>query len=213
LSFLYPPFLSSKSLHKSLLLTHVTSVQIAGCFLAAALLDLTRKTYHFSYAVLYDINLSPSTYPPPYIAVVDPILYTWVTVVMFGLLNSIGFRRKNGLWSQEQQPQHQGLVGNSSIGAGAAVAQGQGAPSSLVYILQQQPPQAAFINSAAPAWGTGQTVAGASHLGQQNYLDQSQQQLPFVQDQMQDSASLPTAAGAVAQQYKTVPMVVTTSAL
>jgi hypothetical protein len=94
----------------------VTSVQLAGCFLAASLLNLTRTTWDFSYAILYQINYNPYNIIPLYVLVVNPILYYWVTVVLFGLLIGIGIKKRNGLWSQQQQfpggvPQQQQFPG------------------------------------------------------------------------------------------------------
>src|ERR1700729_1528043 len=97
------------------------SIQLTRRFLAASLLNLTRATWEFYYAICYFINYNPLTFVPQYIEVVDPILYTWVTVSIFGLLMAIGLKKRNGLWSQ-QQPQQQGIVANSGLGGGFASA-------------------------------------------------------------------------------------------
>lgn len=71
------------------MLTHVTSVQLTSRFLAATILNFIRATWEFAIAVRYDINYDFFTGTPRYVIVVDPILYTWITLLIFGILIAI----------------------------------------------------------------------------------------------------------------------------
>jgi hypothetical protein len=71
------------------LLTCVTSFQLIRRFFAASLLNLLRATWEFYLAVHYDIPSDPINFVPQYVIVVDPILYTWVTLFIFGILIGI----------------------------------------------------------------------------------------------------------------------------
>jgi hypothetical protein len=159
-------------------------IQLAAYFLATSLLNLTRATWNFSYAILYDIGYDPyTTIIPLYVIVVSPILYTWVTVVLFGLLIVIGYKKTNGLWSQQQQfyggvPQQQQFYG---------VGQGQGVPTSQPigpnYNPNLQPAPAEIIGGASPTWRAELTGTNYTNPTQQYYGPQYQQQSPIVQNQ------------------------------
>jgi hypothetical protein len=151
------------------------SAQLAACFFAASLLNLTRTTWDFSYRILWDIGYNPNyTTIPKYVLVVFPILYNWVTVVLFGLLVVIGFKKRDGLWSQQQQlyggGQGQGIPTSQPIGAGSDMP-------------GQQPAHPETIGGAFPTWRA--ELAGPNYINstQQYYGPQYQQQPPIVQNQ------------------------------
>jgi hypothetical protein len=162
------------------------SVQLAAWFLAASLLNLTRATWDFSYAVLYNINWDPLyTIIPQYVTVVNPILYTWITVVLFGVLVIIGFKKRDGLWSQQQQfygagPQQQQFYG---------VGQGQAFPTPQLSGAGSDKPsvqagQAELIGSTSPTWRAELTGTNYTNPTQQYYGTQYQQQPPIVRKQV-----------------------------
>lgn len=66
----------------------MSPLQLNRRFLATSLLNLLRATWEFSLAVRYDFN-NPTGLVPQYVNVVDPILYTWVTLSIFGMLIAI----------------------------------------------------------------------------------------------------------------------------
>jgi hypothetical protein len=66
----------------------VSPLQLNCHFLATSLLNLLRATWEFYLAVRYDFN-NPFDIVPQYVNVVDPILYTWVTLSIFGVLIAI----------------------------------------------------------------------------------------------------------------------------
>jgi hypothetical protein len=149
------------------------------------------------------------TFLPRYIEVVDPILYTWVTVSIFGLLIAIGFKKRNGLWSrqqQPQQPQQQGFIANGSGGATFGAAYGQGLPNPPAYIVYQQPAHAELTGNAAPASIPELPNARSPNLSQQYYWTQHQQHSPFVQNQTQNTAFVPAPVEVAAQPYMGVQM-------
>lgn len=159
------------------------SVQIAGCFLATCLFNLTRTTWEFSYVILYYIE-NPDIEAPEYVIVVDPILYTWFTVIMFGLLIAIGAKKSDGLWSPQYQPNQQVFM--ASIGGGAGLGAGQGyvappAPTYMVY--QPQPVQTGIINSTSPIQGQNQ---------QYQWNQYPQPQSPVAPGQTRDSVFVQT---------------------
>lgn len=190
------------------------SIQLAGCFLAVSLLNLTRTTWNLSYAILYYINYSPDINIPQYVIVVNPILYYWVTVVLFVLLTVIGFKKRDGLWSQQQQiyvggPQQQHFYGGGQgqgvptsqlTGTGFANPSQQPAQAELIGSASltrrseltgagftnpsQQPAQAELIGNASLAWRSELTGADSPNSNQQYYWTQYQQQPPIVQNQV-----------------------------
>ena len=158
--------------------------------------------------VLYDINADYFIAIPQYTTILYPILYTWVTIAMFGLLIAIGFKRTNGLWSQQQpqqQPQQQEFIANTSGGGGFGGGQGQGVPPPE-YVLYQQPARAELNSSGSPAWGAELNGASPTSPNQQHYWSQYQQQWPAVQNQAQNAAFVPTPVEVPAQQYRGVPL-------
>jgi hypothetical protein len=209
------------------LLTHVISAQLTHRFFATSLLNLIRSTWEFSIAVRYDIHPNPYTLIPQYIEVVDPILYTWVTISMFGLLIAIGSKQWNSLRSQQQQPQQQQpqqqqLQQQMFMASGGGGGQGQGVllyptynqnqlasgpgsgPGSGNFNLYQQPAQAEAVGSAAPAWNPKLASVDSSNSSQQYYGIQYQQQQPqFVQSQNQILTTIPVLVPveAAAQPY------------
>lgn len=120
--------------------------QITRRFFVANLLNLTRSTWGLVYAVKWSFKTSPKNISPRYIEVVDPVLNTWVTVVMFGLLIAIGLKRP--FWSDGSQAQE-----NSTSNAPPPPAYN---PVPAIdydrYNLYQQPRQAEVVGSAPPAW-------------------------------------------------------------
>jgi hypothetical protein len=161
--------------------------------------------------VLYDINADYFITIPQYTTVVYPILYTWVTVAMFGLLIAIGFKKRNGLWSQQQQQpqqqqlQQQGFIAYTGGGGGFGGGQGQGIPPPE-YILYQQPARAELTSSGSPAWRAGLTGASLTSSNQQHYWPQYQQQWPAVQNQAQNAVFVPAPVEVAAPQYRGVPI-------
>jgi hypothetical protein len=172
---------------EGLLLTLLTSAQLTRRFLAASLLNLFRYTWELYYTIRYLINYNRSTVIPQYIVVVGPVLYTWVTVSIFGLLFAIGFKKK-GLWSQQQLSQQQGIVVDSSAGGAFSSVQGQGLPPSPAYVLYQQPAQAELTGHAPPPWRP--ELPGYPNPNQQYYWAQYQQQGPVVQNQTQNAVEV-----------------------
>jgi hypothetical protein len=189
----------------------VLYIQIACFYLAASLFNLTRSTYNFSYAVLYYINYNPYKVVPTYMIVVDPILYTWFTIVMFGLLIAIGSKKLNGLWSQQQQLPQQGYRVENSGGKAFYGGQGPGVAPSPTYILYQQPNQAELMGSAAPTFRAELGNVGYPNPNQQYYVVQNQQQSPLAQNQMQNAGFVPVPMNAPTQQYRVAPMYVAPS--
>jgi hypothetical protein len=167
---------------ESLLLILLTSAQLTRRFLAASLLNLLRYTWELYYTIRYLINYNRSTIIPQYTVVIGPVLYTWVTVSIFGLLFAIGFKKK-GLWSQQQLPQQQGIAVDNSAGGAFSSVQGQGLPPSPAYVLYQQPAQAELSGHAPPPWRP--ELPGYPNPNQQYYWAQYQQQGPVVQNQTQ----------------------------
>jgi len=165
------------------------SAQLTRRFLAASLLNLIRSTWELYYAIRYLVNYNRSTVIPQYIGVVEPILYTWVTVSMFGLLFAIGFKR-NGLWSQQQPPQQQGIIANSSAGGAFTSMPGQGIPPSSAYVLYQQPTQAELTGHATSPWRPELSGASYPNPNQHYYWAQHQQQRPVVQNQTQNAVEV-----------------------
>jgi hypothetical protein len=170
-------------------------IQLAAYFLATSLLNLTRATWNFSYAILYDIGYDPyTTIIPLYVIVVSPILYTWVTVVLFGLLIVIGYKKTNGLWSQQQQfyggvPQQQQFYGGvPQQQQFYGVGQGQGVPTSQPigpnYKPNLQPAPAEIIGGGSPTWRAELTGTNYTNPTQQHYGTQYQQQPQVVQNQV-----------------------------
>jgi hypothetical protein len=119
---------------------------------------------------------------------------------------AIGLKKRNGLWSQQQQPQQRGFIANSSGSGAFGAVPGQGVSPSPVYILYKQPAQAELTGNAAPT--SRQELPSASSLNpnQQYYWTQHQQQLPFVQNQTQNAAFVPAPVEIAVQPYKGVQM-------
>jgi hypothetical protein len=155
--------------------------------------------------ICYDINFKSSTTVPRYTEVVGPILHTWVTVSIFGLLIAIGSKRRNGLWSQQERSQQQEFIANGSGDGVFSDAHGRGVPPPSAYILYQQPAQAELRGSAA-ASRPELAGAGSPNLNQQYYWTQHQQHSLFVQNQTQNAVSVPTPVEVDAQPYGGVPM-------
>jgi hypothetical protein len=172
----------SKSICNNTLTNTYCTVQLTRRFLAASLLNLTRYTWEFYYAICYLINYNPLTFAPQYIEVVDPVLYTWVTVSIFGLLMAIGFKKRNGLWSQQQQTYQPGIMANNSGGEAFAAVPGQGISPSPAYILYQQPAQPELSGQTAPPWRPELPDTGSPNANQQYYWTQHQQQSSYVQN-------------------------------
>jgi hypothetical protein len=174
-------------------------------FFAASLLNITHTTWELSYVIVYDTNRDYFITIPQYTIIVDPILYTWVTVAIFGLLIAIGFKKTNGLWpQQQQQPQQQGFIVNSS-GGGLGGRQGPGVPPSE-YVLYPQPARAELTSSSSPVWRAELTGASPTSTSRQCYWPQYQQQWPAGRNQAQNAVFVSTPVEVAAQEYRGLPM-------
>jgi hypothetical protein len=124
---------------------------------------------------------------PLYIIVINPILYYWATVVLLILLVVIGFKKSNGLWSQERyysgsRPQQQQFYGGGQVqGQGVPISQLTGAGSNKPSL---QPAQAEIIGGASPTWRAELTGVNYTNPTQQYYGTQYQQQLPVMQNEV-----------------------------
>ncbi len=137
-----------------------------------SLLNLTRTSWDLAYAIQYDIGYDPSyTTIPLFVLILYPILYTWVTAVIFTLVIVIGSKKSNGLWSQGQ------VYGDFRPGQGISTSQPIGTGSYM------QPTQPGIVIGISPPWRP--ELSGTTYINptQQYYGTQYQQQLPIVQSQ------------------------------
>ena len=140
-----------------------------------------RCTWELYYSARYLIKYSNFELIPQYTGVLEPILYTWFTVIMVGLLVAIGIKKNHGLWTEQCLQQAPGVVQYqpTATGRGAGVYGGeQGYPTAPVppvaqYQAYQQPQQSELVGNYAPIWRPELAAMGQN---QQQYWGQQQQQ-------------------------------------